>query len=921
LEDYLATDAGDAKIREELARFAGHAGDYAKAEKHLRLLLREHPDELKWRISLAQTLQQSGQLEEPVQIARDALAREPDNVDALQILLDNATFHDDRSEAILWLERLATADPDVRRLNKLGEMYVALGDEHANNAQPAAADKAYAKSIAIFRQARATDPLNADALLGMATALRLGGHYRAAIEVAEEALERHPSVARARGELYRSWLALGDLDRAEALLRSTLDIYRGNMRFSQELARVRFRKGDREAAIEDVKRLLDEPIRPSVPVLLYHGVSEAVARDAMPLENFRDQMQALKREGYSAISIHELLDFYENGAALPPRPVLITFDDARADSFRYADPVLREIGFKATMFVPVGEVGQHGPYNAVWSTIREHYDSGRWDMQCHSYSGHSPVPLDAGGTTTANFLTNRKWLEDKGREETREEFIARLDDDYRRCGEELKRRLPGLTLVGYAFPFGEAGQKTFSNELDALAINKTLATRYYRIGFIQDPAAEVTRTTEAAVLPRFEVPSGFSGRELLDHLRSTDAYTSTQLLLADLYSWDGRYAEANAMFDQVALTDNSSVAEMLARRGRVELWKGDLASARHLLTAATEVEPEHRAASQGLAQIDRRTLPSATAEGTFYADNRERSNFSVGPSGTVFLSDRVLLTASYRNKRFTDDALAVQDPPPGDGVDGESPSPRQEASASAGLEAAGHELTGELTYRWNWKTQLAVSAGVARFDERSATQAFGAPDPLPIGSAALNFTLGRTADVSLRATRTYVHAAGAVLDELGATGGEVRMQLQPLTDTKLDARYVYWQYDDSNTRNTVVASALQRVLTRPEIQVGYRFTFDHTLEQSPLFYTPDRYVGHDGVMKLSFKPAGYVSFGLEATVGAGQERGTGAKTQASILGNVRMQLSDGFSIYANGGSSQAADFRSSSITAGLSATF
>ena len=66
----------------------------------------------------------------------------------------------------------------------------------------------------------------------------------------------------------------------------------------------------------------------TVPVLNYHQVE---VKDGNPLtlhpEQFEAQMAYLKEEGYTTVTIDELMDACENGAALPEKPVVITFDD------------------------------------------------------------------------------------------------------------------------------------------------------------------------------------------------------------------------------------------------------------------------------------------------------------------------------------------------------------------------------------------------------------------------------------------------------------------------------------------------------------------------------------------------------------------------------------------------------------------
>ncbi|MGH7820960.1 MAG: polysaccharide deacetylase family protein, partial [Candidatus Binatia bacterium] len=711
---------------------------------------------------------------------------------------------------------------------------------------------------------------------------------------------------------------------AEELMRSTLGIFPGNLRLRHELARARFKKGERSGAIAQVRHTLEEPIRQSVPILLYHGVSEASTReDTMPLRNFRDQMERLRREGYTSIDIHRLLDFYEKGAPLPPKPVFITFDDARADSFRYADPVLREMGFHATMFVPVAEVGQHGPFNAVWETVLEMHRSGRWDIQCHSYLGHRPIPIDQRGTLGA-FLANRMWLEDKRRFETREEFVARLDEDYRRCGQALLQKIPSLKLAGYAYPFGEMGQKSFSNEPSAVDVNQRLAVKYYRVGLVQDPAAAVNRRSGAPVLPRFEVPWDFTGDTLVKHLKSIDAHTSTMLLLADLYAWDGRFADANAMFDQVAALPTVDQAELLTRRGRFFMWQGDFHTARSYLDDAERHDPKNRTVQQSVRQLDLRTSPTADAQGLFYSDNRDRTNFSIGPTGDVHLTDRAKLVASYRYKQFADDGF--------DGLEENGATPEDETDGTGGsqaalgspvdLKATGNEFEAELAYNLDWRTGFAVSGGVVQFDDRSSQRMFDeGPNPFPLASATVNLGLGDAADARVRAIRSYVGAAGAILDDLGSSGGEAQLEVRPFRPLSIDGRFLFLRYDDGNFRNTGIGRLLQEIWDQPRVRVGYRLTYDDTRDRNPFFYTPEGFVGNEGVIRLELAPVEVLRLSVETGVGVGQERGGDAQPQASVIGNGQLQLAERFGVYAGGGRSQAADFESFQITGGLSVTF
>src|SRR5204862_6462518 len=66
------------------------------------------------------------------------------------------------------------------------------------------------------------------------------------------------------------------------------------------------------------------------------------------------QMAALRELGYTVVSLEQVLDHYVGGAALPPRAILVTFDDGYRDNLENAVPILRRHGYPAVIFVPIG---------------------------------------------------------------------------------------------------------------------------------------------------------------------------------------------------------------------------------------------------------------------------------------------------------------------------------------------------------------------------------------------------------------------------------------------------------------------------------------------------------------------------------------------------------------------------------------
>ena len=97
--------------------------------------------------------------------------------------------------------------------------------------------------------------------------------------------------------------------------------------------------------------------RADVPVLCFHQVRDWRASDSRadraiitPLAVFAHQMDFLGRQGYHPITDDALYEYLVYGVALPPKPVLLTFDDGSEVQFLNAFPVLRAHHFPATFF-------------------------------------------------------------------------------------------------------------------------------------------------------------------------------------------------------------------------------------------------------------------------------------------------------------------------------------------------------------------------------------------------------------------------------------------------------------------------------------------------------------------------------------------------------------------------------------------
>ncbi len=143
----------------------------------------------------------------------------------------------------------------------------------------------------------------------------------------------------------------------------------------------------RTLAVEDTSLM---PPAEAVPILMYHGViaGKSELGTNTKREDFIAQMEMLKRNGFKTISVKEYDLFRQGQFVLPGKPIIITFDDGRKDSFFTTDEILKKLGFKASIFVATGKTNAEAPFFLSWENLEYMRDSGRWEIEAHGRDSH-----------------------------------------------------------------------------------------------------------------------------------------------------------------------------------------------------------------------------------------------------------------------------------------------------------------------------------------------------------------------------------------------------------------------------------------------------------------------------------------------------------------------------------------------------
>jgi hypothetical protein len=244
-------------------------------------------------------------------------------------------------------------------------------------------------------------------------------------------------------------------------------------------------------------------IRGAVPVLAYHGVNGRGDHYSVTRRQFAEQMAMLKHAGFESITIAEYVRFLQgNTVNLPRRPILITFDDGRLDSYRGADRILAEYGFKATMFVIAGFVEESNSFYLSWDELRRMAASRRWDLQEHAGVGHVNVRYDAAGHQGPAYAF-RQYEPGRGLESF-DEYKRRVEQDILWAKRTMSEQLAGFSPLTFAVPFGSYGQDR-TNDARIPDFMSRFLRRHFKAVFMTDPPEYTKPSSLHSALGRIEL--------------------------------------------------------------------------------------------------------------------------------------------------------------------------------------------------------------------------------------------------------------------------------------------------------------------------------------------------------------------------------------------------------------------------------
>ena len=145
------------------------------------------------------------------------------------------------------------------------------------------------------------------------------------------------------------------------------------------------------------------------------------------IDTFRSHLEFLQKEEYTVYTLGEAIQRLQLAGGVPEKTVVLTVDDGYKSFFTGAMPLLREGGFKVTLFINSSNVGNRD--HLGWNELKKLMAEG--------------IEIGNHSATHPHFLNVDK-----------EVLLSRFKEDVKKAQKEIEAHL-GVEPEVFSYPFGE----------------------------------------------------------------------------------------------------------------------------------------------------------------------------------------------------------------------------------------------------------------------------------------------------------------------------------------------------------------------------------------------------------------------------------------------------------------------------------
>ena len=242
-----------------------------------------------------------------------------------------------------------------------------------------------------------------------------------------------------------------------------------------------------------------------LPIIMYHSILKDGARQGKYVvspEVLARDLDALRARGCETVTVRDLIAYTRDGAPLPAKPVMLTFDDGYYNNYLNAYPLLQKYNMKAVLSIIVGETDKYSELDenkenyshVTWDMVNEMMESGLIEIQNHTYNLHKTGNPRRGAA--------------QRKDETTEQYFAAVGADLQKAQDRIEE-MTGWRPDTFTYPFGSYSRHS-QELLEQLGFAASLGVEGKPCCLTRDPACLIR-------IPRYTRTSQKTAEELLCH--------------------------------------------------------------------------------------------------------------------------------------------------------------------------------------------------------------------------------------------------------------------------------------------------------------------------------------------------------------------------------------------------------------------
>lgn len=201
----------------------------------------------------------------------------------------------------------------------------------------------------------------------------------------------------------------------------------------------------------------NDNLNQDIPVLCYHNVGPVTNTFTVTPNILEAHFEYLKENGYTPITLEQYLSASERAEPLPPKPVMLTFDDGYQSFYTKVFPLLQKYQYPAMMAIVTSWL-DHAPADVAptvtWEQLRIMENSGLVTLASHSHQAHRFAQMNPQGDRSA-LLAALEYQ--NGQYESPEDYHRRIRSDLKQSQNQFIKEL-GHPVKAMVWPYGASSR-------------------------------------------------------------------------------------------------------------------------------------------------------------------------------------------------------------------------------------------------------------------------------------------------------------------------------------------------------------------------------------------------------------------------------------------------------------------------------